>query len=96
MGWYFRKKFQISYEDTFPQIMIGDILQFPIPEPNKVQNDELSALVETMLSLHEQKAATSDPSEREIAETDAQIDRLVYGLYELTEEEIRIVEESVS
>lgn len=52
-----------------------------------------------MLSLHEQKAV-ADSSERarlegEIAAADAQIDRLVYGLYELSEEEIRIVEGSV-
>ena len=32
IGWYFRKKFQISDEDTFPQIMIRDILQFHIPK----------------------------------------------------------------
>lgn len=32
--------------------------------------------------------------EREIAATDAQIGRLVYDLYGLTEEEIRIVEET--
>lgn len=32
IGWYFRKKFQISNEDTFPQIMIRDILQFAIPK----------------------------------------------------------------
>jgi hypothetical protein len=30
----------------------------------------------------------------QIAATDQQIDRLVYELYELTEEEIKIVEES--
>ncbi|MDZ7764234.1 MAG: hypothetical protein U5K00_07370 [Melioribacteraceae bacterium] len=33
--------------------------------------------------------------ERQIAATDKQIDRLVYELYGLTEDEIKIVEESV-
>ena len=32
--------------------------------------------------------------QRQIAATDQQIDRLVYALYGLTEEEIRIVEQS--
>ena len=33
--------------------------------------------------------------QRQIDATDRQIDRLVYELYDLTEEEIRIVEEGV-
>jgi hypothetical protein len=32
IGWHFKKKFQISDEDTFPQIMIRDVSQFPIPK----------------------------------------------------------------
>ena len=30
MGWYFGKKFQISSSDAFPQIMVRDILEFPV------------------------------------------------------------------
>ncbi len=52
-----------------------------------------------MLQLHKDKqAATGDAAreriEREIHVTDEQIDVLVYELYGLTEEEIRIVEGS--
>jgi len=48
--------------------------------------------------LHKQSPRTSHPSEkehlrREIESTDREIDALVYELYGLTEEEIRIVEE---
>jgi hypothetical protein len=53
------------------------------------------ALVERMLALHKQSAHTPQKQEmlaREIEATDAQIDRLVYELYGLTEAEIRIVE----
>jgi hypothetical protein len=54
-------------------------------------------LVEQMLALHPQAAGARTPQEqtaltRQIAATDAQIDRLVYDLYGLTEDEIRIVE----
>ena len=51
-----------------------------------------------MLALHRKLAAASIPAdkklyERQIEATDRQIDALVYELYDLTEEEIRIVEE---
>jgi hypothetical protein len=50
-----------------------------------------------MLELHKAKSAANTESAREaiqrqIAATDGQIDELVYQLYGLTEEEIKIVE----
>ena len=97
IGWYFRKKFQISPDDTFPQIMIRDILQFPIPETDKIQHNKMVLLVEKMLDLHKKLKKAKTPHDRELIErqikaTDSQIDRLVYELYGLTEEEIRVVE----
>jgi hypothetical protein len=59
-------------------------------------HDKLVSLVERMLSLHKQSARTPQEQEmlrREIESTDGQIDRLVYSLYGLTEEEIKIVED---
>ena len=55
------------------------------------------AVVEQMMALHKQLAAAKTPQEqtalsRQITATDTQIDRLVYDLYGLKEEEIRIVE----
>jgi hypothetical protein len=54
-----------------------------------------------MLTLHQQLAqakASQDKTvlERQIATTDRQIDQLVYELYQLTDEEIRIVESAAS
>jgi hypothetical protein len=40
-------------------------------------------------------SASTDEAKRRIDRTDTQIDRMVYELYGLTEEEIRIVEEAV-
>jgi hypothetical protein len=50
-----------------------------------------------MLAVHGQTASPRTPQEqtaleRQIAATDAQIDRLVYDFYGLTEDEISIVE----
>ena len=50
-------------------------------------------LVERMLPLHrEPDGHALELIERQIEATDAEIDRLVYELYGLTDEEIRIVE----
>jgi hypothetical protein len=55
------------------------------------------ALVEAMLVLHRRLAATRTDHEqtnlqRQSDAIDSRIDRLVYDLYDLTEEEIRIIE----
>ena len=55
------------------------------------------ALVEQMLALHKDRQSARTSHEQsvlaaQIAATDRQIDRLVYELYGLSEEEIRIVE----
>jgi hypothetical protein len=57
------------------------------------------ALVEKILTLHAQRSATRTPHEqtvldRQIGATDALIDREVYALYDLTPEEIALVEGS--
>ena len=57
-------------------------------------------LVERMLELHKRlpKGKTDHERttlQRRIDATDRQIDKLVYGLYALTDEEIRIVEEAI-
>ena len=66
---------------------------------DKARYDRMVQLVEHMLTLHQQLAAAKAPHDRtaiqaQIDATDRQIDRLVYDLYGLTEEEIRIVEQA--
>ncbi len=62
-------------------------------------HDRMVELVQRMLDLHKQLAAARIPDDKErlrrqIAATDQQIDQLVYELYGLTPEEIKIVEEA--
>lgn len=64
---------------------------------DKSRHDRMVALVESMLGLHKRLLTAKTPDEknrleREIAATDREIDRLVYELYGLTEDEIKIVE----
>jgi hypothetical protein len=63
----------------------------------KRQHDKLVALVDNMLELQKKyHDARMDQDkelyERQIKMVDSQIDRLVYVLYELTEEEVKVVE----
>ena len=97
IGWYFRKKFQISEDDTFPQIMIRDILQFPIPEIKSKFDMELTKHVDLLLKLKEEIKDKKIPSKIEqlkqrIEHSEEKINHLVYELYELTEAEIKIIE----
>ena len=63
----------------------------------KVQHDKLVSLVDNMLELQKKYHETRMERdkglyERQIKIVDAQIDGLVYDLYGLTEEEVRVVE----
>ncbi len=63
----------------------------------KTQHDKLVALVDTMLELQKKyhdvrMEQDKELYERQIKMVDAQIDRLVYELYGLTEEEVKVVE----
>jgi hypothetical protein len=65
----------------------------------KAFHDKMVSLVEVMLGLHKKLAAVRTPNEktrieRQITATDHQIDSLVYELYGLTDEEIKLVEDA--
>jgi len=62
------------------------------------KHDRMVSLVEQMLDLQKALTLTKTPDEktrlqRQIDSTDSQIDKLVYELYGLTDEEIRTIEE---
>jgi hypothetical protein len=89
---------------TFAQVKLSKLKQLPIRGINfsdpadKARHDRMVELVEGMLELHKRLAAARTPHEKEalqrqIDSTDREIDALVYELYGLTDEEIRIVEE---
>ncbi len=102
--WYLRKisnRFRGGWitctKQYFGQLPIRTI-DFTDPA-DVARHDRMVALVERMLALHEELATAraSAPGrvvllDRQIAATDAEIDRLVYALYDLTAEEIRLVE----
>ncbi len=73
-------------------------INFSDPE-DIARHDKMVSLVDRMLDLHKRQAETKTNHEktflqRQIEATDKQIDALVYELYGLTEEEIKIIEEA--
>jgi len=86
-----------AYLRFFGQYLEG----FPVamPQAHSKREASLVSLVQHMLDQHERLAGVKTGHEREIIQrdidsTDKQIDRLVYDLYGLTDEEIAIVEEA--
>jgi hypothetical protein len=101
---YFVKKiaFELT-EGAFTKVRTNQLARFPVRSidfgnpSDERHHDDLVALVEKMLELHEEVAKSNfdsekEPIERQIKATDKKIDQLVYQLYGLTEEEIKIVE----
>ena len=94
INFFFRYKFPGNNH-----IPSNQLAAIPVPMGNKHRNESVVSLVEQMLDLHKKLAKAKTPDEktriqRQIDATDAQIDKLVYELYGLTNDEIKIVEEA--
>ena len=78
----------------------GQYLQeFPVCVDEIDRNQQFAELVDRAIGLHRQLETARTPegkkaSQRQIETTNRQIDRLVYALYGLTEQEIELVEQS--
>ncbi|WP_157150026.1 Eco57I restriction-modification methylase domain-containing protein [Brachyspira sp. SAP_772] len=69
----------------------------PIPEPDKDTEDKLVNLVDNIIDLNKKLSSEKNPNTIEMLNTriqavDAAIDKIVYSLYNLTDEEIRVIE----
>ncbi|MBC6401091.1 MAG: Eco57I restriction-modification methylase domain-containing protein [Ekhidna sp.] len=86
MNYVYKNKFK-STKTVFSEIQAHSIKELPIPYLSDTKEVEVIGLSEKIIDL---KKSNSDTTELE-----NQIDQLVYELYDLTEEEIAIVEDSV-
>ncbi|MBI5189756.1 MAG: N-6 DNA methylase [Nitrospirae bacterium] len=99
------KLMRFYYETSFPTIHVqrDELASLPIlpldltKEKDKSAHARMTNLVTRMLDLNKKLAGTNLPADkdmykRQIAATDREIDALVYELYGLTEEEIKLVE----
>jgi hypothetical protein len=82
---------------VFAQVKTVNVKKLPFVVPDKARHDKLVSLVDQMLVLKKKEQAEAVPQTktmigRQIQAVDTQIDTLVYELYGLTEDEIKIVE----
>ncbi len=86
----------------FPKVVIKNLREFPYPSViGDVHERKFVGLANRMLELHKQLVPTKTAHEqtalqRQIDATDALIDRLVYELYGLNDDEIKIVEAALA
>ncbi|MES2872421.1 MAG: TaqI-like C-terminal specificity domain-containing protein [Bacteroidota bacterium] len=88
INWYYNNEFA-STKTVFTEIGARQISQLPFNISNKELSDLISDKVQHILNLKEINAGN------EVSHLEKEIDQLVYQLYNLTEEEIKIVEGAV-
>jgi len=72
---------------AFPKILVYDVNNFPLPQKiEKTIQEKIAMLVDQILTIN------ANDNSADTKDLENQIDQLVYQLYELTEEEIKIVE----
>ena len=100
LEWYY-KKTTVPKANEFFIYKTMFLKQIPIKLPSPQQEKQIVLLVDQMLvlqkKLHEEKPTGNEKErlEQQIKNVDYEIDEEVYKLYELTPEEIKIVEESL-
>ena len=89
IGYYFMTNSNKTVTKTFPRVSLIDIKKFPIKIESSLLSKKVVELVNRVIQIKKlnQLENTFD--------LEQQIDRLVYELYDLTKEEIKIIEESV-
>jgi hypothetical protein len=86
MSFWFVHKFGKMQRETFPQFKVNELGKFPLPKTGERYHGQIARLVGEILS-----AKKYDP-EADTTTLEREIDQMVYNLYGLTEEEIKIVE----
>jgi len=90
IGWYHNKVSPKANKGLFPKILINDVRNLPMIHKEKLGQQPFITLFDQILA-----AKAKDPS-ADTSRLESEIDQLVYQLYGLTEEEIAIVEGSLS
>ena len=84
--WYFQN-INNEFDQLFPKIKVKEFNSLPVPSI-EYASEEISSIVSNILGLK------ARDKKYDISQLENQIDQLVYQLYGLTEEEIKIIENS--
>lgn len=97
LTFYYTRKFSV-YRGGYLRFFAQYLVQLPIPgNPDRSHHDHIVKLVESLLEMNARIGEIRTPAERErlqrrIDAADREIDSIVYELYDLTPEEIAVVE----
>lgn len=84
MNYVYSNKFK-STKTVFSEIQARSVKELPIPNPSESTESEIVTLSEKIITLKKINSATTD--------LENEIDQFVYQLFDLTEEEIEIIED---
>ena len=88
--------YYFKYFNQTNHVPIGEVRKFPIPSATPAQQQEIIVLVDKILAA-KKDCRVKHENDSELADTstlEMQIDELVYDLYGLTGDEIKIIEEN--
>ena len=83
ISFYHKRQTVKGNRNLFPKIVVKDLQNYPIPPKGK----EINEIGKVVTKILDKKT-----SNKEIIELESKVNQLVYQLYDLTEEEIKIVE----
>jgi hypothetical protein len=86
VSFWFVHKFGKMQRETFPQFKVNELAKFPLPNNGGTARHQISKLAKQIL------AAKKRDKDSDTSVMETEIDWLLYRLYDLTEEEIAIVE----
>jgi hypothetical protein len=95
---FFLAKKLLTNTQGFPQVLMWQLEQLPIAKATEQQQNLIIKHVDQLLQLNKDLQTTTLPNQKEqlnakISYHEDQINILVYELYSLTDEEIRVIEE---
>ncbi|MDD2716798.1 MAG: TaqI-like C-terminal specificity domain-containing protein [Candidatus Wallbacteria bacterium] len=90
ISWWFVNKLGKMQRETFPQFKVNELKEFPIPKDiDQKICKKITVLVSQILSAMHQS------SDFDSSKLESEIDHLVYSIYDLSLDEIKIVEGNV-
>ena len=93
ISFWFMYKFGKLQRGIFPQFKINELKLFPIKEISSTVQKPFTELVDRILTITKSEDYLENSAKQiKVKELEKQIDQLVYKLYDLTPEEIKIVE----
>jgi len=98
ISYWFAKAFDKFQRKIFPQFKINELEKFPIYKANPSQQKVIIKLVDKIMDLSIELKKITENSEKwksiksEIEKIDRKIDENIYSIYDLTKDEIKVLE----